>query len=60
MTYIEITMDELQQRRLDRLNKEYKASPNYIEPVFSSRRIAVMVAFALGLIVFVMVIYGLS
>jgi len=32
-------MNELEQRRLDRLNAEYKQSPDYIEPVFSSRRL---------------------
>jgi len=35
-------MDELDRRRLNRLNAEYKQSPDYIEPVFSSRRLAVM------------------
>jgi len=32
-------MNELERRRLDRLNAEYKQSPDYIEPVFSNKRL---------------------
>ena len=43
-------MDELQQRRLDRLNKEYKASPDYLAPVFTSRQLFWMaVLFLIGI-----------
>ena len=42
-------MDKIQQRRLNRLNKEYKASPDYIAPVFSNRRMFLMVVlFGIG------------
>ncbi len=35
-------MDDLTQRRQDRLKREYKASPDYVEPVFSSKVLFVM------------------
>lgn len=39
-------MDRLERRRLDRLNNEYKQSPDYVEPAFSNKRIAVMTLLA--------------
>ena len=38
-------MDELQKRRLDRLNKEYKKSPQYIAPMFTSKQLFWMTVF---------------
>ncbi len=50
-------MDDLNQRRLDRLNQEYKTDPEYHEPMFSSKRLAVMtLLFGIGV---VMVSYAL-
>jgi len=47
-----LDMDDLDRRRLNRLNAEYKQSPDYIEPVFSSR-----LKFAIS--VFVLTIFAL-
>lgn len=50
-------MDELQRRRLDRLNKEYQTDRDYREPVFSSKRLFWMTF--LGFVGVLMVAYGL-
>jgi len=50
-------MNELDRRRLDRLNKEYHTSAEYIGPMFSNKRI-----FWMGVLCLVgvaMVAYGL-
>jgi len=52
-------MDELKQRRLDRLNKEYETSEDYVGPVFSSKRIFWMtVALGIGVMMVSYVLLG--
>jgi len=36
---LEFNMDELERRRIDRLNKEYKQTPQYVTPVFSNKHL---------------------